>query len=144
MTEAVVTLYDSIVNRNLLVRRITLTVNHIINEEESKGKEKPRQLSLFDDVEEIEMQKKKEEEELAKERKIQEAQIAINERFGNNAILKGIENSLAAEISPDAPLRRIPAPNKRKNAQKPIARPALISTNTGRNPNNSAQVPKNT
>ena len=90
ITEAVTGLYDSIVNRDLLVRRINLTVNHVVNEDDAKEKEEPRQLSLFDDVEEIKRQKKKEEEELAKERKMQEAQIAIKERFGNNAILKGI------------------------------------------------------
>ena len=90
ITEAATSLYDEIVNRNLLVRRIYLTVNHVVNEDEAKRKEEPRQLSLFDDVEEIEKRKKRQEAELAKERKIQEAQIAIKERFGNNAILKGI------------------------------------------------------
>ena len=90
ITEAATSLYDEIVNRNLLVRRIYLTVNHVVNEDEAKRKEEPRQLNLFDDVEEIEKRKKRQEAELAKERKIQEAQIAIKERFGNNAILKGI------------------------------------------------------
>lgn len=90
ITTAATSLYASIVNGDLLVRRLNLTVNHVINEEESKRKEQPIQLSLFDDIEEMERQKKIEEAELAKERKMQEAQIAIKERFGNNAILKGI------------------------------------------------------
>ena len=74
----------------MLVRRLNLTVNHVINEDDPKSKDAPIQLSLFDDIADIEQQKKKEDEELTKERKIQEAQIAIKGRFGNNAILKGI------------------------------------------------------
>ena len=90
ITEAATSLYDTIVNKDLLVRRLNLTVNHVINEDDPKSKDAPIQLSLFDDIADIEQQKKKEDEELTKERKIQEAQIAIKGRFGNNAILKGI------------------------------------------------------
>ena len=90
ITEAVMNLYDDIVNADLLIRRINLTVNRVVDESKAKMQAEPQQLSLFDDIEKIEEQKKQEQEELRKERKIQEAQIAIRERFGNNAILKGI------------------------------------------------------
>ena len=90
ITEAVMNLYDDIVNADLLIRRINRTVNRVVDESKAKMQAEPRQLSLFDDIEKIEEQKKQEQEELRKERKIQEAQIAIRERFGNNAILKGI------------------------------------------------------
>ena len=83
-------LYDDIVNADLLIRRINLTVNRVVDESKAKVKAEPQQLSLFNDIEKIEEQKKQEQEELQKERKIQEAQIAIKERFGNNALLKGI------------------------------------------------------
>ncbi len=90
MTEAVTELYDCIVNPNLLIRRIYLNVNNVVDEHSAAAKEPPRQLSLFDDIEAIEAEQAKSAEERAKERRIQEAQIAIKERFGNNAILKGI------------------------------------------------------
>ena len=83
-------LYDRIVNPNLLIRRIYLNVNNVVDEHSVAAKEPPRQLSLFDDIEAIEAEQAKSAEERAKERRIQEAQIAIKERFGNNAILKGI------------------------------------------------------
>lgn len=89
ITEAVTELYDRIVNPDLLIRRIYLNVNHVVDET-AAAKEQPRQLSLFDDLEAIEAQKEKENEQREKERRIQEAQIAIKERFGNNAIHKGI------------------------------------------------------
>ena len=90
MTDAVSELYDRIVNKELLVRRIYLSVNHVIDEQRAKADRQPVQLSLFDDVDEIEAHKKKKEEEREKERRMQEAQIAIKQRFGSNAILKGI------------------------------------------------------
>ena len=90
MTDAVSELYDRIVNQELLVRRIYLSVNHVMDEQRAKSDRQPVQLSLFDDVDEIEERKKKKEEEREKERRMQEAQIAIKQRFGSNAILKGI------------------------------------------------------
>ena len=90
LTEAASQLYDRIVNPALLVRRIYLNVNHVVDEHSAKTKEPPRQLNLFDDVDAIEAEQAKATREREKERRIQEAQIAIKERFGNNAILKGI------------------------------------------------------
>ncbi len=90
ITDAVLKVFDNTVNKNLLIRRLNITVNHVVREGSSKAKVKTRQLSLFDNPETIEQQKKQEQKEKNKERKIQEAQIAIRQRFGSNAILKGI------------------------------------------------------
>jgi len=48
------------------------------------------QLSLFDDIDDNNNKSGLNKADEEKERKIQEAQIAIKERFGKNAILKGI------------------------------------------------------
>ena len=56
----------------------------------AKEKDVPQQLDLFTDYEELERQKKEEQEALDKERRIQEARLAIKHRFGKNAILKGL------------------------------------------------------
>ena len=89
--DAVMELYDRIVNPDLLVRRLNLTTNHVISEEKAKSKAKePIQLDLFTDYEVVEKQKAEEEAELAKERKIQEAILKIKKQFGKNALLTGL------------------------------------------------------
>ena len=88
--KAVMELYDHIVNRDLLVRRINLTTCRVVDESMAKEKDVPQQLDLFTDYEELERQKKEEQEALDKERRIQEARLAIKNRFGKNAILKGL------------------------------------------------------
>lgn len=88
--DAVMSLYDSIVNRNLLIRRLNITTNHIIPEEKATCQPvQPVQLDLFTDYDAL---AKKDEEKKAqrdKERKMQEALLSIKHRFGKNAILKG-------------------------------------------------------
>ena len=88
--EAALRLYDRITDHNLLVRRITLVTNHVVQEDQVKQKTSPVQLDLFTDYEAMEQKRKEEEEALAKERRLQEAQLAIKERFGKNAILRGM------------------------------------------------------
>ena len=88
--QAVVELYGRIVNPDLLIRRINLTVNHVVDETMAIKKDVPQQLDLFVDYEELEQRKKAEQEALDKERRIQEARLAIRQRFGKNAILKGL------------------------------------------------------
>jgi len=88
--EALLRLYDRITDHRLLVRRITLVTNHVVQEDQVKPKTSPVQLDLFTDYEAMEQKRKEEEEALAKERRLQEAQLAIKERFGKNAILRGM------------------------------------------------------
>ena len=90
ITEAVMSLYDRIVNPVLLIRRINLTTNQVVYEDEVKKEQGPRQLDLFTDYEAIERQRKEQEEALEKERRMQEARLAIKQRFGKNALLKGL------------------------------------------------------
>ena len=90
ITEAVVEMFDRIVNKDLLVRRLNLTVNHVVNEEEANRRTTPTQLDLFTDYEKLARQQEAEKAELDKERRIQEAQLAIKQRFGKNAILRGL------------------------------------------------------
>jgi len=85
------TLFDHIVNPDLLVRRLNLTVNHVVAESAiQKKSEQPQQLDLFTDYETIEKQETEKQKKLDKERLIQEAQLKIKQRFGKNAILRGL------------------------------------------------------
>lgn len=91
ITEAVVKLFDSIVDSNLLIRRLNLTTNNILAEEKAKEQETaPIQLDLFVDSEVVEKQQHEEEESLAKERRMQETLLSIKGKFGKNAILRGL------------------------------------------------------
>jgi DNA polymerase V len=88
--EAVISLFDRIVNPDLLVRRMTITSNHIVREDSIVKKNGPIQLDLFTDYEEQQRLQQKETDERAKERKMQEALLSIKKRYGKNAVLKGI------------------------------------------------------
>lgn len=83
-------LYERIVDKNLTVRRMYVVANHVIPESQVSSEPHDIQLTLFDDVEEIERKQQQEKADAEKERKIQEASIKIKKRFGKNAILKGL------------------------------------------------------
>ncbi|MBE6015108.1 MAG: DNA methylase [Lachnospiraceae bacterium] len=70
-----VKLYDEIADKKLLVRRITICANNLMRENYS-------QVSLFDNVQTDE-----------KERKMQETMITLKHKFGKNAVLKGMNLS---------------------------------------------------
>lgn len=83
-------LFDRIVDKSLLIRRITVTANHVVPEASVVKKEAYEQLDLFTDYAALEARKKKEEEALQKERRLQEAMLDIKKKYGKNAILKGM------------------------------------------------------
>ena len=89
IAEAVMKTYDRIVNPDLLVRYLNLTVNHVVDENAAGRTDEGIQLDMFTDYEALERQKRVEAAALAKERRLQEAQLAIKRKFGKNAILKG-------------------------------------------------------
>lgn len=89
MTDAAMELFDRIVNPKLLIRRLNLTAGRVVCENHCLAK-KPEQLDLFTDYEEKERQETKKNEELAKERRMQEAVLELKRRFGKNAILRGL------------------------------------------------------
>lgn len=88
--EKVMELYDRIVDPKLLVRRVNISANHIVHEDNVTKKQSYEQLDLFTDYEQVQKDKEKEEKNLIKERAIQETTIKLRNRFGKNAILKGM------------------------------------------------------
>ena len=88
--EAVMELYGRIADKNLLIRRITLTANHVAAEETAKQKTEFEQLDLFTDYTALEKKRQEEEATLQRERKIQQAILDIKKKYGKNAILKGM------------------------------------------------------
>ena len=91
MVEAASVLYDRIVDKNLLIRRMNITANNIVEEKAAQQKNNSYQLlDLFTDYAAEEEQEKQEALRLDRERKLQEATITIKKKFGKNAILKGM------------------------------------------------------
>ena len=90
LLDAVTTLYDRIMDRSLLVRRMSITANRLVSEQEAKTETKTEQLDLFTDYAALAAEQALETEALARERRVQEALIDIQGRYGKNAILKGM------------------------------------------------------
>ena len=91
ITETVAALFDRIVNPDLLIRYLNLTTNHVIDEHRAAEQQVPQQLDLFTDYEALEQQRQADADARDKERCLQEARLHIKERFGKNAILKGLD-----------------------------------------------------
>ncbi len=90
ITEAVMELYDRIINPCLLIRRVTVAANHLEDETQVREAERFEQLDLFTDYAALDRERQEEEERLAKERKLQEAMLSVKKKFGKNALLKGM------------------------------------------------------
>lgn len=88
IVQAAMKLYSKIVDPDLLVRRMYVVANHVIQENEAK--EEIVQYSLFDDVEELERQRNQEKNALEREHNLQKAMLSIKDKYGKNAILKGL------------------------------------------------------
>lgn len=81
-------LYRQIVKPELLVRRMYVVANHVVPERDVK--EEPVQYSLFDNVEELERQREQEKSDLEREHSLQKTMLSIKDKYGKNAILKGM------------------------------------------------------
>ncbi len=88
--EGVLELYDRIVDPNLLIRRINVVASRVVTEDKRKQPPAFEQLDLFTDYAVLERERKQEQEELEKEKKIQHAIIDIQKKYGKNALLKGM------------------------------------------------------
>lgn len=82
-------LYDRIVSPTLMVRRITITMGKLIDEDSAtKKNEDIVQFDLFSDTEKEAKESEAAEHAEQKEKSLQHAMIAIKNKFGKNAILK--------------------------------------------------------
>ncbi len=87
---AVTELYDRIANQNLLIRRLTLVANNVIDEASAGKNNTFEQMDLFTDYAAQEAKQKTEQAELERERKIQEVTLALKKKYGKNAVLKAM------------------------------------------------------
>lgn len=83
-------LYERIVDKNLLVRRVTVTANHVAEERLAVREDGYEQLDLFTDYEAVQKQREEEKKALEREKRIQHALLDIKKKYGKNAVLKGM------------------------------------------------------
>ena len=87
---AVMELFERIANKDLLVRRIYLTANHVLEESSAPDKREMEQLDLFTDYAALQKRQAEERAALEREKRMQKTMLEIKRRFGKNAILKGM------------------------------------------------------
>ena len=89
LSKKCIELFDRIINKNLLIRKINITACNVINENKAKNEVVFEQLNLFcstnDSEQNIEEKKKQEEDN-----KLQHTLINIKNKYGKNSILKGM------------------------------------------------------
>ncbi len=91
IVEAVRTIYDSIADEQLLMRRFTVAVCNLKTAEEVKEAEaKPEQLDLFTDYEAQDKAREAEDAALEKETRRQKALLNIRDKYGKNAVVRGL------------------------------------------------------
>ena len=84
--DAVMELYERIINNKLLIRRINITANNVISEDCLNEEKTYEQVDLFTNYEELNRNREKEKQE----KQIQNVMISIKKKYGKNAILKGM------------------------------------------------------
>ncbi len=90
IVDAVMALYDRIVAKELLVRRVNLAAGRLVTESSVKSTPVLEQMDLFTDYEALAAARQAEAEALASEKKLQHAMLEIKKKYGKNAILKGL------------------------------------------------------
>lgn len=83
-------LFDRIVDPGLFIRRLNITANHVVTESAADAVIHAQQLDLFTDYEALKAEQEQEQAALEREKKMQQAMLKIKRKFGNNAILKGM------------------------------------------------------
>ena len=88
LTQSLVELYDKIVDKKLLIRRINMTACDLITESEALKKQEFSQINLFSDFTSLKETMEEEEIELKKEKNLQKTLIEIKKKYGKNSVLK--------------------------------------------------------
>ena len=88
ITSSTLKLYDEIIDKRLLIRRITIAACNLVPESSVANKPQYEQMDFFTDYENLTEKQEQEKKQLQKERKIQKAMLDIKKKYGKNAIIK--------------------------------------------------------
>lgn len=90
MMEAILALYSRIVNKELWIRRISISANRVMPEHSLTRTDSYEQMNLFTDYGMRDREKAEEQEVLKREKQVQKAILQIKKKYGKNAILRGM------------------------------------------------------
>ena len=87
--------YDEVANKELTIRRFNVTAEAVLPKDQADEvqeaiKNEPQQMNIFTNYELEEKMKAAEDEKLEKELELQRVMLAVKEKFGKNAILRGM------------------------------------------------------
>ena len=89
--ESIAKLYEKIMNKGMHLRRCFVVATHVINENFIKDESKEfEQLNLFMDYEVSQKIAKENSEKEIEERNLQETILKIQEKYGKNSLIKGM------------------------------------------------------
>ncbi len=100
IVSAAVKLFDRIIDRSLLIRRVNISANNLEAETDKLRETVAEQLDFFTDYDKRQKELEEEKKRYSREKMEQNAIISIHKKYGGNAILKGIsleEGATAAE-----------------------------------------------
>lgn len=89
-------LFDRIVKRGLLVRRLTLSINKLISATTAQPRSRRYEVNLFSDFEEVKRKQEAERLYFEKEHRRQLAILNLRKKFGKNVVLKGLNYAAGA------------------------------------------------
>ena len=90
LTKKCLELYDKIINKDLLVRRINVCACNVIDEKEAQKKTSFNQLDLFSNNDKIMKEKVEEKQSVKDEMKLQKTILDLKNKYGKNVILKAM------------------------------------------------------
>ena len=90
LTQTMIDLFDRVVDPELLVRHIYVIFNHVVSEDAVPKSEEIEQRDLFTDYAAIEHQEEVIKQELERENRLQRSILSLQQRYGKNAVLKGM------------------------------------------------------
>ena len=101
LQKAAATLYDRIVDKNLLIRRLSISANKLLDEAEAPNGHEAEQMDLFTDYAAVEARRKQEQAELDRERKMQEVMLTIKKMVPIRTMnYRRIDRTVAGHIRP--------------------------------------------
>lgn len=90
IARAALALFDRVVNPDLLARRMHLVANRVTDETDAAKRPQAEQLDLFTDYDALQKKREADAAEDERERRLQSTVIKIKDKYGKNAILKGM------------------------------------------------------
>lgn len=117
-------IYDSKVDRDLLIRRLNIAATEVIPESEMREAEDYTQMDLFTDYAAIEREKEDKRKSAERERRLQTAVLSIKDRYGKNAVLRGISFTEGATVRE----RNLQVGGHRGGEEEDITTPSASST----------------